>query len=55
MSGKRQVPYELLMNYKVLRLCRHLSSLRAESDFTAISVSFQQLVVSLICMETVCA
>lgn len=40
------------MNYKVLGLCRHLSSLGAESGFT-ISFSLQQHVVSLICMETV--
>lgn len=52
MLGRRQVPYELLMNYKVLRLCGHLSSLGAESGFTAISISLQQHVVSLICMET---
>lgn len=50
--GKRQVPHELLMNYKVLGLCRHLSSLGAESGFT-IRFSLQQHVVSLICMETV--
>ena len=41
------------MNYKVLRLSGHLSSLGAESGFTAISVSLQQHVVFLICMETV--
>lgn len=53
MLGNRQVPHELLVNYKVLRLCGHLSSLGAESGFTAISVSRQQHVDSLICMETV--
>lgn len=41
------------MNYKVLRLCGHLSSLGAESGFPTISISLQQHVVPLICMETV--
>lgn len=41
------------MSYKVLRLCGHLSALGAESGFTAIIISLQQHVVSLICMETV--
>lgn len=40
------------MNYEVLRLCGHLLSLGAESGFTAISISLQQHVVSLICMQT---
>lgn len=50
--GKKKIPYELLMNYEVLRLCGHLLSLGAESGFTAISISLQQHVVSLICMQT---
>lgn len=53
MLSKRQAPYKFLMNYKVLRLCGHLSSLGAESGFPAISISLQQRVVPLICMGTV--
>lgn len=41
------------MNYKALKLCEHLSSLGAESGFPGISISLQQHVVPLICMETV--
>lgn len=53
MLKKRQAPYKFLVNYKVLRLFGHLSSLGAESGFPAISISLQQHVVPLICMGTV--